>query len=192
MGVKEQYNSVADEDIVKLLNKEGDTSLFSIIYERYHDKVLDKCYSLLHNRELAEEFTEDVLSKTFEKLSGFRGNSSFSSWLYSITYNHCIDFLREKKKLHYPNWNTQNDLPEIIDDLEEDLTDVHYSRMMKILDIMHTEERAMLLMKYQDDLPIKEIADSLRLTEGATKMRIKRAKARLVYLYKKLYGNYES
>lgn len=191
MGVKEQYNSVADEDIVNLLIKEGDNSLFTVLYERYHDKVLDKCYSLLHNRELAEEFTEDVLSKTFEKLSGFRGKSSFSSWLYSITYNHCIDFLREKKKLHYPNWNTQNDLPEIIDDLEEDLTDVHYSRMMKILDIMHAEERAMLLMKYQDDLPIKEIADSLRLTEGATKMRIKRAKARLVYLYKKLYGNYE-
>jgi len=190
MGTKEQYKSVSDEDIVKLLNKGGNNSLFSVLYERYHDKVLDKCYSLLHNRDLAEEFAEDVMSKTFEKLSGFRGNSSFSSWLYSITYNHCIDFLREKKKLHYPNWNNQNELPEIVDDFEEDLTDMHYSRMTKILDIMHAEERAMLLMKYQDDLPIKEIADSLRLTEGAAKMRIKRAKARLVYLYKKLYGEY--
>jgi len=192
MVIKEHYNSVSDEDIVKLLNKGGNNSLFSVLYARYHNKVLDKCYSLLHNRDLAEEFAEDVLSKTFEKLSGFKGNSSFSSWLYSITYNHCIDFLREKKKLHYPNWNTQNELPEIIDDLEEDLTDMHYSRMMKILDIMHAEERAMLLMKYQDDLPIKEIAKSLRLTEGAAKMRIKRAKARLVYLYKRLYGEYES
>lgn len=190
MVTKEQYNSASDEDIVKLLRNGDNNSLFSILYERYHDKVLDKCYSLLHNRDLAEEFAEDVLSKTFEKLSGFKGNSSFSSWLYSITYNHCIDFLREKKKLHYPNWNTQNELPEIIDDFEEDLTDLHYSRMMKILDIMHTEERAMLLMKYQDDLPIREIAESLRLTEGAAKMRIKRAKARLVYLYKKLYGEY--
>ncbi len=191
MVTKDHYKSASDEDIVRLLNNGGNNSLFSILYERYHGKVLDKCYSLLHNRDLAEEFAEDVLSKTFEKLSGFKGNSSFSSWLYSITYNHCIDFLREKKKLHYPIWNTQNELPEIIDDLEEDLTDIHYSRMMKILDIMHAEERAMLLMKYQDDLPIREIADSLRLTEGAAKMRIKRAKARLVYLYKKLYGEYE-
>jgi RNA polymerase sigma-70 factor (ECF subfamily) len=191
MVAKEQYNLVSDEEIVKLLVNGGNNSLFSILYERYHDKVLDKCYSLLHSRDLAEEFTEDVLSKTYEKLSGFKGNSSFSSWLYSITYNHCIDFLREKKKLHYPNWNTQNELPEIIDDLEEDLTDIHFSRMMKILDIMHAEERAMLLMKYQDDLPIKDIAKSMRLTEGAAKMRIKRAKARLVYLYKRLYGEYE-
>jgi RNA polymerase sigma factor (sigma-70 family) len=95
---KELYKDVPDEEIVQLLNAGGDSSLFTILYERYESKVLDKCYSLLHNRELAEEFAEDVLSKTYEKLSGFRGNSSFSSWLYSITYNHCIDYLREKKK----------------------------------------------------------------------------------------------
>jgi RNA polymerase sigma factor (sigma-70 family) len=187
---KELYKDVPDEEIVQLLNAGGDSSLFTILYERYESKVLDKCYSLLHNRELAEEFAEDVLSKTYEKLSGFRGNSSFSSWLYSITYNHCIDYLREKKRLHYPDWNSQNEIPEIADDFDEDITDLHYSRMMRILDIMHAEERAMLLMKYQDDLPVKQIAKSLRLTEGAVKMRIKRAKARLAYLYKKLYGNY--
>jgi len=187
MGLKDQYSTATDEEIVNLLKGGGDGSLFSILFERYRGKVLDKCYSLVHNRELAEELTEDVLSKTFEKLSGFKGNSSFSSWLYSITYNHCIDYLREKKKLHYPIWNSQNELPDIEDEIEEDMTDLQYSRMMKILDIMHAEERAMLLMKYQDDLQIREIAVSMRLTEGATKMRIKRAKARLVYLYNKLY-----
>ncbi|MBM3421122.1 MAG: hypothetical protein FJY11_08305 [Bacteroidetes bacterium] len=62
--------------------------------------------------------------------------------------------------------------------------------MLRIMDIMHAEERAMLLMKYKDELSVRQIAASLRLTEGAVKMRIKRAKARLVYLYRKLYGNY--
>jgi RNA polymerase sigma factor (sigma-70 family) len=189
---REVYKDHTDEELVSLINAGKDSSLFSLLYDRYRGKVLDKCYSLLHNRELAEEVTKDVLSKTYEKLAGFRGNSSFSSWLYSITYNHCIDYLREKKKLHYPSWNSQNELPEVADYIEEDLTDLHYSRMMKVLDLMHAEERAMLLMKYQDDIQIKDIAKSMRLTEGATKMRIKRAKARLVYLYKKLYGNYEN
>jgi RNA polymerase sigma factor (sigma-70 family) len=188
---REVYKDHTDEELVSLINAGKDSSLFSLLYDRYRGKVLDKCYSLLHNRELAEEVTKDVLSKTYEKLAGFRGNSSFSSWLYSITYNHCIDYLREKKKLHYPSWNSQNELPEVADYIEEDLTDLHYSRMMKVLDLMHAEERAMLLMKYQDDIQIKDIAKSMRLTEGATKMRIKRAKARLVYLYKKLYGNYD-
>ncbi len=190
MRNRELYNATSDEELVKVIVSGEDTSAFSILYDRYKGKVLDKCYSLLHNREAAEGFTEDILSKAYEKLPGFRGNSTFSSWLYSITYNHCIDFLREKKRLHYPEWNRQSEIPEIVDDIDEDMTEMHYSRMMKILDIMHPEEKAMILMKYKDDLSIREIAESLRPTEGAVKMRIKRAKARLVFLYKKLFGKY--
>lgn len=190
MPLKETYRNVSDEELVQKITIEGNSSLYEVIFDRYKGKVLDKCFSLLRNRELAEEHTEDILTKAYEKLPGFKGNSSFSSWLYSITYNHCIDYLREKKKLHYPDWNRQNDLPEIVDDIDEDMTDIHYSRLMKILDIMHAEERAMLLMKYQDDLSVKQIAESMRLTEGAVKMRIKRAKARLTYLYRKLFGAY--
>lgn len=190
MSNKETYQAYSDKELVRLIVSGSDTSLFSILYQRYRGKVLDKCYSLLHNRDIAEEFTEDILSKAFEKLGSFRGNSTFGSWLYSITYNHCIDYLREKKKLHYPEWNRQSEIPELTDDIYEDLTELHYSRMMRILDIMHAEEKAMILMKYKDDLQIKDIAGSLRLTEGAVKMRLKRAKARLIFLYKKLYGAY--
>ncbi|MBE0673276.1 MAG: RNA polymerase sigma factor [Bacteroidales bacterium] len=190
MTKRDTYNTLTDEELVRQIVEQKNSSLYELLFNRYKGKVLDKCYSLLRNRELAEEFTEDILSKAYEKLPGFKGNSSFSSWLYSITYNHCIDYLREKKKLHYPEWNRQNEIPEIADDIDEDMTELHYSRMIKILDIMHTEERAMILMKYKDELSVKEIAGSLRLTEGAVKMRLKRAKARLVYLYNKLYGEY--
>jgi DNA-directed RNA polymerase specialized sigma24 family protein len=58
------------------------------------------------------------------------------------------------------------------------------------MNLLHTEAKALLLMKYQDDMSLKQIADALRLTEGAVKMRMKRSKARLLYLYKSLYGNY--
>lgn len=190
MAKNETFKTLTDEELVAKIVAGEDSSLYGVLFDRYKGKVLDKCFSLLRNRELAGEFSEDILSKAYEKLTSFKGNSSFSSWLYSITYNHCIDYLREKKKLHYPEWNRQNEIPEIADDIEEDMTELHYSRMVRILDIMHTEERAMLLMKYKDELSVKEIAESLRLTEGAVKMRVKRAKARLVYLYRKLYGNY--
>lgn len=190
MEKRDIYSRLSDEELVQKVVAGGDSSIFRILFDRYKLKVLDKCYSLLRNRDIAEEITGDILSKAYEKLSGFKGNSSFSSWLYSITYNHCIDYLREKKKLHYPDWNRQNELPEIIDDIEEDMTELHYTRMMKILDIMHAEEKAMILMKYKDDLSVRDIATALRLTEGAVKMRIKRAKARLLFLYRKLYGSY--
>jgi len=185
----EPYNDVKDEEIVHSIIENGKTGLFEVLYRRYYTKVLDKSYSLVKNRELALELSRDILSKSYEKLSSFKGNSSFSSWLYSITYNHCIDYLREKKKLHYPDWDMQNELPEIIDEIEEDFTGLQYERLINVLDLIHTEEKALLLMKYQDELSLREIGEALRISESAAKMRIKRAKARLIYLYKKLYEN---
>jgi RNA polymerase sigma factor (sigma-70 family) len=184
------YNESRDEEIVKEITRNDKTFLFEILYNRYYSKILDKSYSLVKNGELAADLTRDILSKVYEKLKSYKGNSSFSSWIYSITYNHCIDFLREKKKLHYPDWNMQNDLPEIIDEVEDDNTLLNYDRLLKLLDLIHTEEKALLVMKYQDELSLKEISEALRISESAAKMRIKRAKARLLYLYKNLYGNY--
>jgi RNA polymerase sigma factor (sigma-70 family) len=188
--VTKSYNDLSDGEIVNKITLNGKTFLFEILYNRYYSRILDKSYSLVKNGELAADLTRDILSKTYEKLESFKGNSSFSSWIYSITYNHCIDYLREKKKLHYPDWNMQNDLPEIIDEVEEDNTLINYDRLIKLLDLIHTEEKALLVMKYQDELSLKEIGKALRISESAAKMRIKRAKARLLYLYKNLYGSY--
>lgn len=180
--------SLRDEEIIAIIVQENKIDLFHILYDRYSKKVRDKCYGLLKNKELAEDAVQNIFEKTFEKLKSFKGNSSFSSWLYSITYNYCIDFLRVKNKLHYPDWNNNNEIPEIIDETEEDLTEINYSRLMKILDMIHPEEKALILMKYNDELPINKIGKSLRISESAAKMRIKRARARVVYLYKKEFS----
>ncbi|MEZ5083771.1 MAG: RNA polymerase sigma factor [Bacteroidales bacterium] len=173
-----------DELINQVNNKVDDSSkYFEILYKRYYQKVLDKCYSFVKNRTIAEELTEDIFIKTFEKLSTFKHKSSFSSWLYSITYNHCIDYLREKKKLHYPNWSRDNEIPEIIDETEETIEDITYEKLLVILELIHPEEKALLLMKYKDDLSMKQIGTALRISEDAAKMRLKRARTRVIYLY---------
>jgi RNA polymerase sigma factor (sigma-70 family) len=183
----DHFRSLKDEEIIIILVKENKNELFQLIYDRYSKKVRDKCYGLLKNKELADDAVQNVFEKTFEKLKSFKGNSSFSSWLYSITYNYCIDYLRLKNKLHYPDWNDNHELPEIIDEKEEDLTEINYNRLMKIMEMIHPEEKALLLMKYNDEIPISQIGKSLRISESAAKMRIKRARARVVYLYKKEY-----
>jgi RNA polymerase sigma-70 factor (ECF subfamily) len=184
---KSNFNSLSDEAIIELIVKEQKSNLYSVIYNRYHHKVLDKCYSLLKTRKLAEEFAEEILSKAFEKLQGFKGMSSFSSWLYSITYNYCIDYLRLKKKLHYPKWSSENEIPEIIDESDENLNDISYDNLMVIFELIHPEEKALLTMKYQDNLSISQIGKSLRISDDAAKMRLKRARARVLYLYKEKY-----
>lgn len=181
------FHNEKDEFIVSQIVRLKQPDLYEILYQRYHNKVYDKCYSLLKDKKLAEEFVHDIFSKVFEKLDGFKGISSFSSWLYAITYNHCIEYLRIKKKIHYPDWNRQNELPEIIDEQEESFTDIRYERLKTILDMIHPEEKALLLMKYKDNISIKLIESALKISESAAKMRIKRAKARVIYLYNKLY-----
>ncbi|HUW93542.1 MAG TPA: RNA polymerase sigma factor [Bacteroidales bacterium] len=175
---------LSDEEIVKKIRNNKETELFSVLYKRYYRKIIEKCYSLTHNRDLSEELAGDILSKVYEKLDGFKGNSSFSSWLYSVTYNHCIDYLREKKKLHYPEWNSSNELPEIVDETYEEQEEIGYDRLMELLNGLHTEEKALIMMRYFDEMPLVQIAEALRVTESAAKMRLKRAKARLLFLYK--------
>ena len=181
------YKSLKDEEIISKIKLEGRPDLFQIIYTKYFARVNDKCYGLLQNKELARETAQDVFTKVYENLDSFKGKASFSSWLYSITYNHCIDYLRNKKKMHYPEWNSENEIPEIIDDSEEFSSEISYDRLMEILSFLHPEEKALLLMKYNDNISIKNIAEALRVSESAAKMRIKRAKARLLFLYKKKY-----
>lgn len=174
---------LTDDEIISKIRNEGASDYFEVLYNRYHAVVLDKCYSFVKDSSMAEELAEDIFSKVFEKLSSFRHLSSFSSWLYSVTYNHCIDYLREQKKLHYPSWNSENVLPEIIDDTDEISEAINYENLMVILEKIHPEEKALLLMKYKDDLSMKQISNALRISEDAAKMRLKRARTRVLYLY---------
>lgn len=184
---KNQIELLSDNEIIEKIKISGSSIYFEVLYKRYHKKVLDKCYSLIKVRSIAEELAGDIFSKTFEKLPGYKQLSSFSSWLYSITYNHCIDYLREKKKLHYPSWNLENELLEIVDDNEESSDEINYDNFLQILELIHPEEKALLLMKYKDNLSIKQISSALRISDDAAKMRIKRARTRVIYLYHEKY-----
>jgi RNA polymerase sigma-70 factor (ECF subfamily) len=189
MASKTKYKQKSDEEIVLLIINSGNQELFELLYLRYFKKVRDKCFSFLKDTKLSEEFANDILTKAYEKIHGFKGNSSFSSWLYSITYNYCIDYLRAKKKLHYPEWNSNNEIPEIIDESETDFEEVSYENLLTIFELIHPEEKVLLLMKYQDNLPIKQIAKTLRISEDAVKMRLKRARSRVIYMYNEKFSS---
>jgi len=64
---------------------------------------------------------------------------------------------------------------------------INYDDLLVILDLVHPEEKALLIMKYQDNISLKQISESLRISEDAAKMRLKRARTRVLYLYKKKF-----
>ena len=184
-----EYKNLSDSEIIRLILSENDSRPFEILYTRYRQKVFDKCMSFVKDRQIATELTEDIFSRVFEKLATFRQKSTFSSWLYSITYNYCIDFLREKKNLHYPSWRDDNQLPEIEDEVEDTQEYINYDNLMAIMELIHPEEKALILMKYLDNLSMKQIGEALRISEDAAKMRLKRARTRVILLYAEKYSN---
>jgi RNA polymerase sigma-70 factor (ECF subfamily) len=182
-------NNVTDEEVVKLYLETQNVAYFNILYDRYSGKIFAKCLSLLKNEGEAQDATQDVLMKILLNLSKFGGKSRFSTWIYSITYNFCIDFIRRKKKdpsIYVDDLLENLDVEEEVDD--SFLTEINVKRLKVILSIIPTRDKSILLMKYQDDMSIREISSVLDKSESAIKMQIKRAKQKFKSIY---HDNYK-
>ncbi|OIN57255.1 RNA polymerase sigma factor [Arsenicibacter rosenii] len=176
--------SYTDEELVKLYVETQRNQYFEVLYSRYCDKVYRKCLSFTKDPARAEDFTHDIFLKLIVKLGGFKEQSRFSTWLYSVTYNHCMDHVRSKKNVEVLVDDDHERLFNYSDeDNDLDLSEMSIQGLRKAMEKMTTEERSLLLLKYQDDVTIRDMAEILNLTDSAVKMRLKRAKDKLKKRY---------
>jgi RNA polymerase sigma-70 factor (ECF subfamily) len=128
----------------------------------------------------AEDLTHDIFLKLIFKLGTFKEDARFSTWLYSITYNHCMDQLRSNKKRAEVLQEEPIDVPDDID-LNNifDGDDVQAKNLKTALDQLTVDEKGVLFMKYMDDLSIRDIAGIFNVTESAIKMRLLRSREKL-------------
>ncbi|KAA3632711.1 MAG: sigma-70 family RNA polymerase sigma factor [Bacteroidetes bacterium] len=162
---------------------------FTILYERYAGKIYSKCISMLRDEALAQDATQEIFTKIFLNLAKFSGKSRFSTWIYSITYNYCIDYIRRTKKKKDIFTDDIEKAPDVIDDVpDEELLELEVEQLKKVLSELPPDDTAILLMKYQDGMSIKEISETLEKTESAVKMRIKRAKEKAKMLKSELFS----
>ena len=176
-----KYKHLRDEELVALYVDSQRNAYFEEIYERYANKVYRKCYSFVYNQEKAEDFTHDIFLKLIVKIGTFKESAKFSTWLYSITYNYCMDQIRVTKKQHEVPLDENYDVEDDPD--EGDFASMQGNGVRKSLEHIPSDEKALLLMKYQDDFSIKEIADTLNISESAVKMRLLRSKEKLRKVY---------
>lgn len=173
-------NNYTDEELVKLFVDTQRNLYFEKLYARYADKVYHKCLSFVKDSAKAEDLTHDIFLKLIFKLGTFKEDAKFSTWLYSITYNHCMDQLRSNKKRGEVY---QDDPIEVPDDVDLNKLfegdDVEAKNLKKALDTLTVDEKGILFMKYTDDLSIRDIADILKITESAVKMRLLRSREKL-------------
>jgi RNA polymerase sigma factor (sigma-70 family) len=184
MVVKKSSNhaidTYADEELVRLFVDTQENRYFERLYERYADKVYHKCISFVKDGAKAEDLTHDIFLKLIFKLGTFKEDAKFSTWLYSITYNHCMDQLRTNKKRGEVYQDEPLEIPDDVDlNLIFDGDDVQAENLKAALDHLTVDEKGILFMKYMDDLSIRDIADIFKVTESAVKMRLLRSRTKL-------------
>ena len=175
------FKNTPDEELVRQYVDTQKNLYFEYLYERYADKVYRKCLSFVRDTAQAEDFTHDIFMRVVLKIGTFKETAKFSTWLYSITYNYCMDQMRLAKKHGEQPLDENFDLEE--DDEDTELEEMQSAGLKNALAQIPADERTILLMKYQDNFSIREIADSFKLTESAVKMRLKRTKEKLKKIY---------
>ncbi len=183
-------NRVSDEELVFKIIETNNAQLFAELYDRFSNVVFKKCFGFSKSKEEAEDLTHDVFVRLFVKIRTFKGNSKFSTWLYSFTYNFCVNYVQRnayKKKEKVTVVTDQIKENDASDDVEDaKLFQLKSEKLAKVLALIEPTEKMILLMKYQDDMSIKEIMNSLNIGESAVKMRLKRAKAKVVKIYQEM------
>lgn len=182
----ENINKLSDEDLVKAIVKDNDTLLFEILYDRYAKLVYNKCFGFAKDEDEAEDLTQDVFLKLFVKLGSFKEKSKFSTWLYAFTYNHCVNYVTRNTAKKFEKQSVDyKDIENLSGEEDDDhsFLDMKVDKLKVALELISPDEKMILLLKYHDFLSIKEIVGVLGIGESAVKMRIKRAKDKLITVY---------
>ena len=154
----------------------GDIAGLHVLYEIHRSKVYNLSWRMLGSSQEAEDALQDVFIKVFDRIKNYRGDSAFSTWLYRMATNHCLDVLRRRKILSFLGFENA---PEVEDKKEDGRAiDLGFSPVIaKALEKLPNKQKACLLMREMEELSYEDIAAALGLSLGSVKSNIHRAKA---------------
>ncbi|MGG0790585.1 MULTISPECIES: RNA polymerase sigma factor SigW [Bacillaceae] len=166
----------------------GDHNAFGEIVEIYKDKVFQICFRMLGNRQEAEDLAQEAFVRAYVNIRSFNIQMKFSTWLYRIATNLCIDRLRKKKPDYYLDAEVAgteglNMYSQIASDMakpEEEVESLELQETIQV-EIMKLPEkyRSVIVLKYIEELSLKEISEILDLPVGTVKTRIHRGREAL-------------
>lgn len=163
----------------------GDHSKFEWLVEKYQAMVFRTAMGFVHNKEDAEDLTQDVFIRVFQAFKTFNGDAEFSTWLYRITVNTSINHLNKIKNkglLHF----AEDILQQLFNKASEDQNPQQQleqterdKAIRKAIDALPEKQRTAFILSKYDDLTQKEIAAIMQSTEGSVEQLLQRAKSRL-------------
>jgi len=187
------------ENIEKIL--QGDRNCYRVLVERHQSMVFRTCLGFVHNKEDADDLTQEVFIQAYQSLRTFKGEAAFSTWIYRIAVNASLHKVRKSSKFSFLQRfdiifgsdrdknivppDSQNENPESMLILNE-----QREWVQKALNSLPQNQRTAIVFSKYDDLPQKEIAVIMHTTVGAVEALIQRAKTnlrkKLLYYHKKM------
>jgi RNA polymerase sigma factor (sigma-70 family) len=160
----------------------GNRNAFAGLVEKYQDKVYTLSLKICNRPEDAEEVAQDSFMKAFKSLSSFKGNSSFSTWLYRITYNTAISCVRKKNYKVLKIEDFPADASDfLMDDGSEDFAEMEFRKTLLsfALQKLSADDRAIISLHYLQGLSLDEIMDIVKLSKSNLKVRLHRARKKM-------------
>lgn len=163
----------------------GDQTAYRAILKKYHDQVYNLLYRMVHDKDEVEDLTQEAFIKAFNSLKNFNEEFAFSTWLYKIATNNCIDYIRKKKlatfSIDKPIESKDGEYSfEIPDSTYEPDKTLIAGQRTKVLEeavnALPEKYRQVILMRHTEDMDYQEIADALKLPLGTVKAHIFRAR----------------
>lgn len=180
-----------DEKELIRLSKEGDTQSFSKLIAVYENKLYHHAFRMLKSEEDAQDAVQEALLKVWRKLDSYSGTAAFSTWLYTIIHNVCLDILRKKKRTGeqsqislYQNSNDEEEFEISVEDnapgpYENVQKKAAVSALKEAIAQLSQEHREVIVLRDIDGLDYDEIASITGASLGTVKSRISRARLAL-------------
>lgn len=174
-----------DYHIVQTLK--GNVNAFSFLVEKYQQMVYTLVVRIVKNEVDAEELSQDVFVKAFQKLDSFKGDAKFSTWLYKIAYFASLDAVKRKKRVVITDTiddYSKSDLGSVKDALSY----IHDNERKQVINDalmrLNEDERIILTLYYFEEQSLKEVAEVVNLTPDNVKIKLYRSRKKLFSLLK--------
>jgi RNA polymerase sigma-70 factor, ECF subfamily len=180
---------MTDTEIINII-LQGNRNEFQKLVERYKSMVFRTCMGFLHDKDDADDLTQEVFIQIYLSLNKFKGDSAFSTWIYRISVNASLN--RVRKNTGSPILRRLDSLfvtgkereisfvTDVNEDPENILIRLEKSKWVQnALDSLPENQRTAIVLSKYDELPQKEISEIMKITEGAVESLIQRAKANL-------------
>jgi len=177
-----------DEQILIASITNGDTKAYAQLVNQYKDLVFTLALRMLKHREEAEEVAQDTFIKVFKSLDKFKGDSKFSTWIYKVTYNTCLDRIKKNKK-HLNDVAidefTFNKLDTIDNALENLIAEEKHMLIKNCINKLPEDSSALLTLFYFEELSLDEISKIINIEANTVKVKLFRARKKLAVILEK-------